>query len=200
MLTPSTIVRLAMQERYGQLLDALIANGQHLAPALRPGLTVSPVPALAIGIKRIVELDRKPWPTCDPLLQALLAHQKEDGSFGDPLSTAMAAAALGNLLRQPGMEETHIASAHQQVLTALAAQQLPDQGWQLPTGSPIHSSHHRLVNAFILQLLARDSQARQLLALDQLLARLEQHPASQNPETQSSLRIARACMLRPVAA
>lgn len=200
MLTPTSIVRLAVQERYSQLLDALIANGQHLAPALRPVLSASPVPTLAIAIKRIAELDRKPWPACEPLLDALLTHQVEDGSFGDPLTTALAVAALGALMRQPDGDEPRAVMAHRQALVALAALQQSNLGWQLPADCPIHSGQHHLINAFILQLLARDSQARQMLHLDQLLEQLAQRPASQDRETQSCLRIARACMLRPVAA
>lgn len=212
MLTPTMIIRLATQERSAQLLESLSNNGQNIPLALQGHLTQSPVPALALGLRRVVELARRSSPAVEPLTERLLAAQSPDGSFDqNPLTTALAAAALGALIREHDVHEPQVTHAHQQAIEALAALQEEDARWFTSHAIPPHghgpslavmTDHHaHLCNAFILQLLARDPLARQQLRLEELLDWFDHQPSSSFcRDTQSQLRIARVCLPRTAAA
>jgi|GEM_PF-5496510 len=198
MLTPTMIARLIASDRPGQLLDAIISNGQYLPRSVHAHLLHSPVSLLALGLKRVVELSRGPHPARDQLTRDLLDAQLEDGSFdADPLATAYAVAALASLMQDRQGASPEVCQAHDRAVEALAAMQ---DGQGLFGDSEIRQGDRMRASACVLHLLSRDALACDRLNLTHLLDVLERQPSSMDRDTQSYLRIARASMPRSRAA
>ena len=212
MLSPATIARYVTSRRTDQLLEAIIANGQYLPIVIKVWLSeVGHTPALALGLKRVVELSRRPTPACDMLTQAMLDAQASDGSFdNDPLATALAASAFFHLRHDRHVNDANVIDAHERALAWLARKQYLNGEGMFYDNIAMDLPRQALFAAYILQLLARDPKARQLLALDELLhsltqqhavqgqsqARCHDHDQSLQHDTQSFLRIARAGLPR----
>lgn len=202
MLSPAAIARYVTARRTDQLLEAVIANGQYLPVVIKVWLcALGSTPALSLGLKRVVELSRRPTPAQDMLAQSLLAAQAEDGSFDhDPLATAMAAAAFFHLLHDHHTHSPEISQAHQNALHWLANRQ--DAQGLFYTDAGLDEERQLIFTAYILQLLARDTKARQILGLDDVLHGLSQQLVGRSCETQcdrdamSFVRIARAGLPR----
>jgi hypothetical protein len=109
------------------------------------------------------------------MAQRVLELQDADGSYGqDPLATACAAAALGQLERaMTGDADPAVPAARHRALAALAAMQADDglmrfaadRTWQ----------ERALVGAFILCLLAGDSDFRETVRFADMMDWFEQH-------------------------
>lgn len=219
MLSPATIARYVTSRRMDQLLEAIIANGQYLPMVIKVWLNeVGHTPALSLGLKRVVELSRRPTPASDMLTEALLDAQAEDGAFDhDPLATALAAAAFFHLRHDHHTQDPKVIDAHQRALAWLAQNQFLNGDGLFYNNTGMDPNRQATFTAYILQLLARDPKARQLLALDELLHTMTTHQlAGRNPnhnqshghgpsnhqsqghdkDTQSFLRIARAALPR----
>jgi len=127
MLSTYRIQRLFDGHRYEAILAGLEANGMILPLPLRVRLAGSPVAAVALGLRRLLELTYQPTPLADDMLAFLLDAQGEDGSFADdPLATAAAAAAL-----QRARREGHVAPAE------LAEPAGPAEGLDTPAAEAI---------------------------------------------------------------
>lgn len=216
MLSPATIARYVTSKRTDQLLEAVIANGQYLPVMLKVWLSeVGLSPALSLGLKRVVELSRRPTPAAEMLTQTLLASQSHDGGFEhDPLATAIAAAALFQLMHDHHTHDPATLAAHRQAISFIKHTLSADGLFYEPAS--LDPTRRLLFTAYILQLLARDLLARQSLSLDDLLCQLEltaggvasgqsNEPtrplsASCKRDVQSFLRIARTGMPRTAAA
>lgn len=196
MLSPASIARYVTARRIGQLLEAVIANGQYLPVMIKVWFSqVGQTPALALGLKRVVELSRRPTPAAAMLTETLLGAQAEDGSFDhDPAATAVAASALFHLLHDHHAHDSQVASAHERAIAWLMSMQSADG---LFYDAPGFDQTQKLVfSAYILQLLVRDTLARTQLSLEDLLDTLSHQAHGSDRDTQSFLRIAQAGLPR----
>lgn len=208
MLSPTSIARFVTTRRTDQLLEAVIANGQYLPVVIKVWLSqVGIVPAISLGLKRVVELSRRPTPAAQMLTDALLAAQADDGGFEqDPLASALAAAALFQLMHDHHTSDPQVHRAHLLALEYLASSQASDGLFY--DASELDPQRRSVFAAYILQLLARDPAARMQLKLDNLLQTLDLHSRSSTEDTsahmlrdmQSFIRIARAGLPRTSAA
>ncbi len=198
MLSPATIVRLVIAQRYGQLLEAFATNGQYLPHTLHAHLLHSPVSMQALALRRVVELSRGSTPAREQLTQMLLASQLEDGSFdADPLATAFALSALVSLIQSRQAVDPQVEQAHDRALEAMAAMQSRDG---LFLDEACLQADRQRGSACILHLLARDAQAWIKLGLTRLLGWFDSHQATLDRDCQSFIRMARASLPRSLAA
>ncbi len=101
MISVPQIDRLFHTQRFDQLLDSLASNGLELCPRLRLRLAQHPTAAIALGLRRLVELTWGPNSLVREMTQALIDAQHHDGSYDrDPLTTATVAAALARVVQQ----------------------------------------------------------------------------------------------------
>ena len=99
MLNLDLIERLYDAKAFDRLLDAVVANGLELPLPLRVRLSQAPAGAVAVALRRAVQLAYGQSDLTDRMAKPLLAAQEDDGSFdSDPLITAAAVAAWGRLL------------------------------------------------------------------------------------------------------
>lgn len=212
MLSVNLIERLFNSGRHEQLLAAVAGNGLVLPLALRIRLTQSSVAAVALGLRRTVELTYGPTSLSRAMTRRLLEWQEPDGSFGrDPAVTATAVVALRRVLSdQPQVDsDGQIVAATEQALAALASMQSAegDAPAVLPGG--FAASEDRcdrdaaLTTAFVLYLLADDSAFRQAVRFADLLDWFEQHPHELDADTDRLWQMARTAPrreLHPLAA
>ena len=191
MLSVNLIDRFFRARRYEPLLEGLATNGMVLPLPLRVRLSQSPVPAVALGLRRLVELTYGPTSLSGEMTGFLLAAQAEDGSFdGDPLATAAAAAALGRVIHeQPAAADQAVTAARGRALAALAAMQNDSD---LFDGCDDGTEQDRaLTGAFVLYLLAGDDDFRQSVRYGDLMNWFEQHRDRLDADTNQLWRIAR---------
>lgn len=105
MLTLPTLVKGFQRRDYNRLLRGLEAGGLPLPEPFQKKLRGEPGTVLALLARRATELAYGPCRELYQLADALLAHQRPDGGFGDPtraepdaLSTAAGYAALTRLV------------------------------------------------------------------------------------------------------
>ncbi|MCE9588971.1 MAG: hypothetical protein K8S99_00420 [Planctomycetes bacterium] len=156
--------------RFDLLADAVADNGLGLPLPLRVRVTGSRVAAVAMGLKRVIELTYGPTSLSREMTSSLLTLQQPDGSFeGDPLATAAVLAAL-NLINsdQPRACDPAVALAREHALAALAAMQ-DDDG--LFHTSPLDRTEQdrALTAAFVLLILGRDPEFRAAIRFADLL-------------------------------
>ncbi|MCX5658208.1 MAG: hypothetical protein NTW19_00620 [Planctomycetota bacterium] len=90
MLSVNLIERLFRGRRFEQLLDSLAANGLSLPLPLRVRLAQTPAAAVALGLRRLVELTYGPTTLSREMAGFLVVLQGEDGSFGGDLMGRLA--------------------------------------------------------------------------------------------------------------
>lgn len=191
MISVNLIQRHFQAGHLDQLLDGLSLGGLNLPLPLRVRLSQNPACALALGLRRLVELSYGPTDPGREMMARLLGCQDADGSFGsDPLVTACAAAALGRVEAEHGRwADEPVAPARERALAALAAMQ-GDDG--LFSYSDDRTGQQRaLVNAFILFLLAYDGPFRSAVRLAEIMDWFEQHQDQLEPGTESYWLMAR---------
>lgn len=163
--------------RFDQLADAVATNGLELPLPLRIRLANSAVAAIALGLRRVVELTYGPTSLSREMTEALILKQQPDGSFeGDPLATAAALATL-NLLHadQPRACDDAATAAREQAIHALASMQDEDGLFRdraaFVGGTPLDRTEQdrALTAAFILFLVGRDSDGRAAVRFADLL-------------------------------
>jgi len=105
MLTLPTLLKGFQRRDYNRLLRGLEAGGLPLPEPLQKKLRGEPAVVLALLARRATELAYGPCRELYQLADALLAHQRPDGGFGDPnraepdaLATAAGYAALTRLV------------------------------------------------------------------------------------------------------
>src|SRR5689334_21136730 len=118
MLSVNLIQRHFQAQRLDSLLDALSANGLELPLPLRIRLGQVNASAVAMALRRVIELTYGPTGLSRDLANHLVKAQQPDGSYGqDPLATAAAAGALGRLIaEQPGAAGDDVRAARERAL------------------------------------------------------------------------------------
>jgi hypothetical protein len=210
MLSVHLIDRYFRSGRNEQLLAGVLANGLEAPLPLRARLGQSRAAAVALGLRRVLELTYGPTALSLDMMQALLADQGEDGSFdGDPVVTAAAVAALGRLLEQqsapwqsPVGDTQDLTSARDRALAALAGMQatsMTGSDDECPAFRGTDDRHCRDVSqtaAFILVLLANDAAFRAAVRFADLMSWFDEHRESLDTDTQRLWRLARAGLSR----
>jgi len=174
MLSVNLIGKFIRASQYDQLLGCLSANGLDLPMGLRVRLSQSPAAAIALGLRRLVELTYAPTDSSRRLTEQLLSLQDEDGLFeNDPLATACAAAALRRLVADhyAGPE---VGQAHERAIGALARMQHLN-GCEAGFPSPLdrREDDRALVAAFMLYLLTDDPLFRNSVRLGDMFGWFE---------------------------
>ena len=204
MLSVHLIERYFRSGRSEPLLAGVLSNGLEAPLALRARLGQSRPAALALGLRRLLELTYGPTALSLDMTQALLAGQREDGSFdGDPLVTAAAVAALGRLIDQrsapgqgPADDIEALTAARDRALSALAAVQTTTDADDDCPGFRAADDRTRQdatqAAAFILGLLANDPAFRAAVRFADLMSWFDEHREGLDADTQRLWRLARA--------
>ena len=192
MLSIHMIERLFDGGSFDRLLNAVAANGLELPLPLRVRLSQAPAGAVALGLRRVVELTYGPTALSGRMTRFLLDVQHADGSFGDdPAITAAAAAALGRLLaEQPPAPALAVAQARQTALAALAAMQADDGLFDV--GIERSLEDRALTAAFVLLLLGGDETFHQAVRSAELCRWFEQRHGRLDRLTERLWRMSRA--------
>src|SRR4051794_15294842 len=93
MTTIRQIERLWVARRYERLLGELVAHRPEASFRLGRETGMS-LPAAAMGVVRLDELDQSHVPLYSRLVRAVIAAQETDGGWGDPVLTALCLRAL----------------------------------------------------------------------------------------------------------
>jgi hypothetical protein len=198
MLSINFIERLFAGRRFDQLIDAIAANGLVLPLSLRVRLAQSPVAATALGLKRVAELTYRPTTLSRAMAAELIAAQRGDGSFagdddqqsGDPILTAVVAAALGVLIADHRVDEPAVLDARDRAVEALARMQ--DSRGLFPCRTDRTEQDEALAGAFICYMLAADEAFRRAVRVFDLLDYLDQYEYRLDDATDRLYRMARA--------
>jgi hypothetical protein len=155
MMTVRHIERLYQARSHRQLLQEMLAgraeNSLRLANELDGHL-----PAAAMALVRLDELEQSHVPLYRKLLNLLLAAQEPDGGWGDPLTTAIC-------LRALSAGHGH-GLAIQRALTYLAQMQKPEGIW--PQEPLRRLPADAFVSAYILLQLGSDPRFREAVRFD----------------------------------
>lgn len=181
MLSVHLIERYWRRGQFDQLLAGLSQNGLRLTEQLVVLLARSRAGAVALGLKRVVELSYGPTALSREMADQMASEQAADGSFsGDPLATGMAAAALGAVMGEQtsgdlwaGGASPHLSVAHERAVEALGAMQAADG--LFVGGDHCASEERALVAACICWQLAGDVTFRQAVRFDNLTGWFEAH-------------------------
>lgn len=203
MLSINLIQRHFEAHEHERLLRGLTDNGLPLPLPLRARLGQGPVAALALGLRRLAELTYGPTPLSRDMTAALLSHQRADGTFApsqaaagdaDPLATAAAVAAMGQILQDhPAAAEAPLVQAHERALAALACLQDEDGLFRCPDDRT--REDRALTGAFVLYLLARDAGFRAAVRWADLVRWYEEHADTLDGPTAELYRL--ACLTEP---
>ena len=191
MLNLDLMERLYNAKAFDRLLHAVVNNGLETPLPLRVRLSNAPAGAVAIALRRAVQLDYGRSDLTDRMARFLLAAQADDGSFdSDPLITAAAAAAWGRLLADRHADpDPHVAHAREAALVALAAMQDDDGLFQAAADRT--EQDRALTAAFVLFLLAGDDTFRQTVRIADLCRWFEQRHDRLDRDTERLWRMSR---------
>lgn len=208
MLSIQTIDRTLETGDHDRLLRDLGRNGLVLPLPLRAQLAQSRVGAVALGLRRVIELTYNPTHLTRLLIDQLLADQDPTGCWRDAdgkasaLLTATAAAALGRCLRDHdgmlGEQAPAIQRGYANALTALSTLQQHDAGFVGPTDRTREDRH--LTTAFIAYLLVDDPAFAATCRGHELLSMLEDALDHADRPTAELIEMARLARLAPVPA
>lgn len=195
MLSVNLIQRHFHANRLDSLLDALSANGLELPLPLLIRLGQVNASAVAMALRRVVELTYGPTGLSRELAGHLLKAQQPDGSYGrDPLATATVVSALGRLFtEQPGAAGDDARDARDRALAALASLQGEDGLFRSSELGVDRTQQERAqCSAFILFLLAGDEEFRHTVRFADLLNWFEQRRDDLEDDTRRLWLLARA--------
>ena len=175
MLSINLIAKIAKAARFDQLIEELSAVGPAFSLALRIRLANAPAAAVALGLRRVLELTAGPTAAAHALLLQLLAMQLPDGSFDrDPIATAAAATAIETAIAQKAVspaDHAALRDARCHALAALAGMQ--DAAGLLHGPLDRTGDDRALTTAFTLWLSTGDEGVRSAVRLADLLTWLE---------------------------
>ncbi len=177
MFSVNLIERHFESHRFEQILLGVVQNGLQLPLPLRIRLAQSPIAAVALGLRRLVDLTYTPTQLSQQMAAFTISCQEPDGSFGyDPLPTACVIAALGKVLTEHHSEDPAIIGAYNNALEALATMQAFDPFEPLFICADDRTTDDRaLTGAFILLLLTSNADFRQTVRSAPLLDWFEQN-------------------------
>lgn len=208
MLSIQTIDRTLETGDHDRLLRDLGRNGLVLPLPLRSQLAQTRAGAVALGLRRVIELTYNPTHLTRHLVELLLADQAPCGGWRDAdgqasvLLTAAAAAALGRCLRDHdgmlGQQAEPIQRAYAQALTALSDLQQPDAGFAGPSDRT--REDRLLTTAFIAYLLVDDPAFAAVCRGHELLSLLEDALDRADRPTAELIEMARLARLAPTPA
>jgi len=181
-----------------RLLRDVADNGLILPLPLRLRLAQGPVPAVALGLRRVAEVTYGPTPLTRDMTATLLREQRGDGAFDadadadspDPLATAAAIAALNQVIAEHPGERELVAQARDRALAALLGMQ--DDAGLFRSADDRDEPQRALVSAFILSLLAGDETFRATVRYSDLMSWFDERADLLERETAALYRLARA--------
>ena len=182
MITVRQLERLWTAKAYNKLIEHLMLMRPEDSPRLR-ALLAHPLPVAAMAVIRLDELNQAHTDLARQFLRFILTRQHPDGSFGDPMVSALCLRALmcGNgagLAIESGLR--HLASLQRDdgLWPAIPLRRLPGDCF---------------VSAFVLFHLAASPRFNQLANLDQTMTWFDLHRPTLDPDT---ARLSRAASLR----
>ena len=178
------------------LLEAVSPAGIDLPLPLRARLLENEAGPLGLALRHVMELTYGPTALSRDMTVRLLALQGGDGSYGgDPLATAVAAAAIAAFTEQSPHDDAETPLALRAALTALAGMQGEDGLFCYHDDRTLDD--RELVAAFILLLLANTPAFRQSIRFADLMTWFEVHEQPTDPDTGSIWRMARTACATP---
>lgn len=208
MLSIHTIDRTLETADHDRLLRDLGRNGLVMPLPLRSQLAQNRVGAVALGLRRVIELTYNPTHLTRQLVDQLLSDQDTSGCWRDAddqpsaLLTAAAGAALGRCLRDHdgmlGDQTQPIQRGYAQALTALSVLQQPDGGFAGPTDRT--KEDRLLTTAFIAYLMVDDPAFAATCRGHALLSLLEDALDRADRATAELIEMARLARLAPAPA
>lgn len=183
-----------------RLLRGVLDNGLRLPLPLRVRLSQGRATAIALSLRRVVELTYGPTSLSRGMIAALLAEQTDSGAFladdrPDPLATAAAVAALALVRRDHAAAAVpEIDSAYDRALAALS--NLQDSDGLFRAADDRSDVDRARTAAFILWLLAAEPAFCQSVRLADLRNCFEIRLSRLEPATAELYHL--ACLSRPV--
>ncbi len=198
MLSVHQIERQFRARHFESLLRGVAPIGIDWPLPLQIRLGSQPVAAMALALKRVIELTYGPTALSRELTQAIIDQQNADGSFGDsgirgplgdPLATAAVIAALSALAHEhASAPHPEAAVALERALAALANFQADDGLFHCPADRT--DDDRALGSIFILTLLAGDDDFRQAVRLADLMNWCDEHAGNLDREAAKLWRMA----------
>ncbi|MFA9477645.1 hypothetical protein ACERK3_04985 [Phycisphaerales bacterium AB-hyl4] len=183
-----------------RLLRQVLDNGLRLPLPLRVRLSQGRATAIAMGLRRVVELTYGPGPLSRAMIAALLAEQSASGAFladdrPDPLATAAAVSALAMVRRDhPTAAGPEVDEAHDRALAALSEMQ--DGDGLFRAGDDRSDADRARSAAFVLWLLAADAAFRQSVRMADVRNWFESRLSRLEATTAELYQL--ACLSRPI--
>lgn len=173
MQTARQIERFWNAKQYDRLAKELLAARLESSPRLVGELSRN-VPAAALALIRMDELNQSHHPLAQKLIHCILATQESDGGWGEPLVTALC---LRALLCNRGQ-----GVSIERGMNYLAAMQKAEGAWPLV---PIRrTTEDAFVSAFILFQLAGDPTFRATVRFDAAVQWFQQNEPKLDEDTQ----------------
>jgi hypothetical protein len=187
MQTTRQIERHWNARQYDRLARELLAARPENSPRLVAELSRA-VPAAALALIRLDELNQANHPLCGKLIRTIIAAQEGDGGWGDPVITALCLRAL--------MCSRGLGISIERGIAYLASLQKDEGAW--PAEPIRRMPEDAFVTAFILFHLADQDAFRAAVRLDDALNWLTRHEsASDEPTRRLAHRATLRARLRP---
>jgi hypothetical protein len=167
MQTTRQIERHWTARQYDRLAREILAARPENSPRLLAEVS-QPVPAAALALIRLDELNQANHPLCGKLIRTIIAAQEGDGGWGDPLVSALCLRAL--------MCNRGLGVAVDRGIAYLANLQKDEGAW--PAGPIRRMTEDAYVTAFILYHLADQETFRAAVRLDDAIAWLTGHESA----------------------
>ena len=187
MQTTRQIERHWNARQYDRLARELLAARPENSPRLVAELSRA-VPAAALALIRLDELNQANHPLCGKLIRTVLAAQEGDGGWGDPIISALCLRAL--------MCNRGLGVSIDRGISHLASLQKDEGAW--PAEPIRRMPEDAFVTAFILFHLADQDAFRAAVRLDDALTWLTRHEsAADEPTRRLTHRATLRARLRP---
>lgn len=206
MLSLRLIDRHFLSKRHHALLEAIVGNGFEVPLPIRARLLQSPAAAIALALRRVLDLTYGPTALSREMVRSLLAQQEPDGSFHhDPIQTATALAGLGRWVDQSpdsasagSTGNAAVTQACERAAAWLAASQGTDGLFVHPDDRT--DEDRALTAAYVLWMLADHATSRATIRWADLQNWFDEHEHTLDDATDRLLQLARATSTHPHAA